>query len=627
VKLDAGAEVDRYVVEEVLGAGGTAMVYLVRHQQLGTAHALKVLTISSSAIKERMLREGRVQATLNHPNVVAVTDVVDIDGAPGLLMERIEGPSLERALGKYKLTMGDAELLFRGILSGVAAAHDRGLVHRDLKPANVLLQRSQQGFVPKVTDFGLAKALAGDPDLAHTRSGIAMGTPSYMAPEQIRDARSVDQRADLWSLGCLLYELTTRRRTFPGDEALAIYNAVTEGRFVPPRKLVPDVPDRIEQAIHGCLRVDRNERIPSCEALFEVLDGARSWPLPEGLEASTSSAPVPRGQSLTSDVPEMAVASLGALPTEEVERVPEAAAASAAKGPGSPPPVGRPEPGLASTGGGLEEVTAEPRPLPPPIDPDAPDQAETVLMSRSQLDGTLAPSDSLDEGEAWGWIPWLLAGGAAVAVALLLLVGFATVVGSVAFTQRAADRRGDEVEAPQPAAPSPVATPAPAPEPIGEKDEPKPEPEPEPKQAPEPRPDPEPSAAPRPQPAPAPAPAPSPAPAPVPSPVEPTPAPSERPPVVTPQPDPMHDRPDPGVIEVRRANAKILSKPFTAQVMIDGKPSGRTPASHDLRLGRHPVILRLGEQEAVFVINVQQAGDNRWCYLFEEQRLVTGPCP
>jgi len=276
VKLDAGTIVDRYVVEELLGAGGTAMVYRVRHRQLGTSHALKVLTISSSAIRERMLREGRVQATLNHVNVVAVTDVVDIDGAPGLLMEHIEGPSLERALGRYKLTMGDAELLFRGILSGVQAAHQAGLVHRDLKPANVLLQRTTMGFVPKVTDFGLAKALEGDPEVAHTRSGIAMGTPSYMAPEQIRDARSVDQRADLWSLGCLLYELTTRRRTFPGDEALAIYNDVTAGLFEAPRKLVPELPQRIEEAIHGCLRAHRDERIPDCDTLFAVLDAV--WP-------------------------------------------------------------------------------------------------------------------------------------------------------------------------------------------------------------------------------------------------------------------------------------------------------------------------------------------------------------
>ena len=228
MKLNPGTTVDRYVVEEILGAGGTAMVYLVRHKSLGTRHALKVLTISSAAIRERMLREGQVQATLQHPNVVAVTDVIEIEGQPGLLMERIVGPSLERALSKYKLAMGDAEVLFHGILSGVRAAHDMGLVHRDLKPANVLLQRTQAGFVPKVTDFGLAKVLEADPAVIHTRSGIAMGTPSYMAPEQIRDARTVDQRADIWSLGCLLYELMTRRRTFPGDEALAIYNAVND---------------------------------------------------------------------------------------------------------------------------------------------------------------------------------------------------------------------------------------------------------------------------------------------------------------------------------------------------------------------------------------------------------------
>ena len=124
--LDTGQNVDRYTVDSIIGYGGTAVVYLVKHVQLSTVHALKVLSVSSGAIRERMLREGRVQAALTHPNVVAVSDVLDVDGSPGLLMEYIEGPSLEEALKDFRISLEDAIILFRGIVLGVHAAHETG---------------------------------------------------------------------------------------------------------------------------------------------------------------------------------------------------------------------------------------------------------------------------------------------------------------------------------------------------------------------------------------------------------------------------------------------------------------------------------------------------------------------
>lgn len=302
--LDTGQTVDRYTVDSIIGYGGTAVVYLVKHVQLSTQHALKVLSVSSGAIRERMLREGRVQAALTHPNVVAVSDVLDVDGSPGLLMEYIEGPSLEDALKRFRISLEDAETLFRGIVLGVHAAHETGLVHRDLKPANVLLSESEEGFVPKVTDFGLAKVIVGDGiEVGTTRAGIAMGTPSYMSPEQIRDARKVDQRADIFSLGCLLYELVTGQRTFPGDEALTIYNAVTAGEYLPVEQLVPDLPRRIIQCVDGCLALDRDERIPDCSTILEVLSGQKTW--------TVSPHPIPTEaivERLHDDIPLMPVA-------------------------------------------------------------------------------------------------------------------------------------------------------------------------------------------------------------------------------------------------------------------------------------------------------------------------------
>lgn len=277
MRLKAGDKVDRFIVEGNIGAGGTATVYRVRHERLGTFHALKLLSLASQTIRERLLVEGQAQATMNHPNIVSVTDILDIEGQPGLLMEYIDGPSLEDALAKFPFTLTDLEHLFLGVLDGVEAAHAQGLVHRDLKLANVLLAPTERGFQPKVTDFGLAKVLYNQPGVAATQSGVAMGTPGFMAPEQVRDAGSVDQRADMFSLGCILYEMVSGERTFPGDEILQIYIKVTKVDYTPIREHVPDLPDRFEAAIRGCLQLDPEERIPDVATLRSVLRGDIGW--------------------------------------------------------------------------------------------------------------------------------------------------------------------------------------------------------------------------------------------------------------------------------------------------------------------------------------------------------------
>ncbi len=278
--LEPGQEIDRYVVDSVLGQGGMAVVYKVKHKRLGSWHALKLLTMSSNSIRERLVQEGRVQATLAHPNIVAVTDILDIDGAPGLVMEYIAGSSLDTVLEERKLSLEEAEKLFRGIVAGVGHAHSLGVVHRDLKPANVMLYVGGGITIPKVADFGLAKALADDSGggMGQTRSGVAMGTPAYMAPEQIRDAKNVDGRADIFSLGCILYELITGRGPFTGPDILSIFNAVASGSYPPAVSLVPDIPEHLLSVIEGCLQVDRARRLPDCAAIQKVLDGT-AWQL------------------------------------------------------------------------------------------------------------------------------------------------------------------------------------------------------------------------------------------------------------------------------------------------------------------------------------------------------------
>jgi serine/threonine protein kinase len=274
--LEAGRQVDRYVIETVLGEGGMAVVYRVRHTTLGTMHALKVLSVSSRTVRDRMTEEGRVQAKLRHPHIVAVTDVFEVDGVPALLMEYIEGPSLDRWLASYQPTIEESLVVYRGILAGVGFAHDHGLVHRDLKPANVMLHVSAEGLTPKVTDFGLAKALQEEAGaLKRTRTGMTMGTPAYMAPEQIRDASTVDHRADMYSLGCILYEMVTGRLPFDAPDIMSLFSAISTGKYTDPNEMVPGLPNEVRRAILACLQMDPTTRVAGCRELAELLDGDR----------------------------------------------------------------------------------------------------------------------------------------------------------------------------------------------------------------------------------------------------------------------------------------------------------------------------------------------------------------
>lgn len=279
--VQPGAVIDRYTVEATIGQGGMALVLKVRHNQLGTAHALKVLTITSPSVMDRLVQEGRVQASLRHPNVVTVTDLVTLpSGSPGLVMELVEGPTLEQLLLAGRLSFAQADVLARGILEGVAEAHRLGLVHRDLKPANILLEPGDGTYVPKVADFGLAKVLEADVTPGRTRTGVTMGTPQYMAPEQVRDSKNVGTAADVFALGAILYELVTGSRAFDHeDDLLEIFNAVANGRYVPVKLRTPNVPPSMAAAIEAALQVDPARRPPDVDALRALwVDGRGSAP-------------------------------------------------------------------------------------------------------------------------------------------------------------------------------------------------------------------------------------------------------------------------------------------------------------------------------------------------------------
>ncbi|MEL6347621.1 MAG: protein kinase, partial [Myxococcota bacterium] len=268
--IQAGTRIERYVVEGLIGMGGMARVYRVRHTQLRSLHALKVLQIPTPAVVDRLLQEGRAQSALNHPNIVSVTDVLNVWGSPGLLMEWIDGPSLKDILAVRPLTLPEADALLQGILAGVAEAHAHELVHRDLKPGNILLQRRRGHLTPKITDFGLVKALSGDlSDRSHTRSGVMMGTPAYMAPEQITDAGKVDHRADVFAVGVLMYEMITGQRPWPDVDAWARVHQLHALTVRSPRERCPNLSVDQEAAILGALHVDPNARLQSVDALWQ----------------------------------------------------------------------------------------------------------------------------------------------------------------------------------------------------------------------------------------------------------------------------------------------------------------------------------------------------------------------
>jgi len=343
-------------IEKVLGQGGMGTVYLADDTRLGRKVALKTLKrelAENPAAKDRFLREARSAAKLHHDHIIPIYYVGESDGTPFLAMPFLQGEPLDdrikregagdtdpgsqfaRAAGQHKpLRITEALRIAAEVASGLASAHAQGLIHRDIKPANVWLE-APKGRA-KILDFGLARS---QEEAVHlTASGAILGTPAYMAPEQAR-GKPVDGRADLFSLGVMLYEMTTGRRPFIGGDTMAILTSLALDDPTPPKELNPALPKEVSDYTLQLLEKSPEKRPADAGVVAEALIGLQmrtSRPFVEALPAAVPSITAVDPWGGIDD--EAAPAASISRPTKKTERVPRAAKVPAK--PAAPPRKG-----------------------------------------------------------------------------------------------------------------------------------------------------------------------------------------------------------------------------------------------------------------------------------------------
>ncbi len=274
---------DRYRLDSILGEGGTGIVWEATHTVIRRRVALKVLKSSEDEAMRRFFREARVTAALRHPHIVEVNDVfvVPETGTPAMVMELLEGAPLSKWLrpesGPVAIGVRETARVMLPVVGAVGAAHSVGVVHRDLKPENVfLLGNDPQLLDPhvKVLDFGLAKLTATEGDVASTgqltRSGFVLGTPHYMAPEQVASDATVDPRTDVWAIGVMLYECLAGVRPIEAQNLTQLFRAIAEPKITPLAKRVSKVSKPVAKLVGKMLSRDPRDR-PGLEEIHDVL--------------------------------------------------------------------------------------------------------------------------------------------------------------------------------------------------------------------------------------------------------------------------------------------------------------------------------------------------------------------
>jgi hypothetical protein len=277
-RLQAGALINAFRIEALIGTGGMGEVYRATDTKLGRSVAIKVLPESVArdvSRLTRLAREARALAALNHPNIAAIYGIEEAGDVRALVLELVDGMTLAEALNRRAFSITEVIAIARQISEALEAAHEKGLVHRDLKPGNVIITPNQR---VKVLDFGLAKAATADhpesaTEVTASSEGMIVGTAAYMSPEQARGL-SVDKRADIWAFGCVLYELLTRTRAFSGKTTTDVMAAILE-REPDWSRLPAATPPHVRRVLTRALQKDAELRLRDIgDARIELMAGA-----------------------------------------------------------------------------------------------------------------------------------------------------------------------------------------------------------------------------------------------------------------------------------------------------------------------------------------------------------------
>jgi len=271
LEIKKGDTVGDYEVIDLVGSGGMGAVYKIQHLITHRIEAMKLLPIgigSESEQVQRFEREIQVQARLHHPNIAALYNAMQDGRSIALIMEYVEGESLQCMLERGRLPLQTSVDYAGQILDALAYAHEMGVVHRDVSPANIII--TPRGTA-KLTDFGLAR---GATDLSLTTVGVAMGSPWYMSPEQVRAAGEIDPRADIYGMGAVLYEMITGRKMFDADGSFAVMRAQMEVVPQPPSAYNPELPTALDEVVARALAKDPTARFQSAGGFRLALEAA-----------------------------------------------------------------------------------------------------------------------------------------------------------------------------------------------------------------------------------------------------------------------------------------------------------------------------------------------------------------
>ncbi|MDH3493779.1 MAG: serine/threonine protein kinase, partial [Acidobacteriota bacterium] len=291
MKLKPGTSISHYKILSEIGKGGMGTVYLAQDTKLERKVAIKFLSQEWAKDKDKLKRfqqEAKAASALNHPNILTIYEIDEADGMPYISSEYINGTDVSTFIKEEKISLEKALDIAIQIAAALKTAHDAGIVHRDIKPENVMIRAD--GII-KILDFGLAKLtekgrtqgdrgqggkesetlITGSPGSPKTMPGMVMGTANYMSPEQAR-GRNVDQRADIFSFGALLYEILTRKRPFDGETSSDVIAAVLTKEPAPVTELNADIPERLSEIVGRCLVKNKEARFQTTANLLEELE-------------------------------------------------------------------------------------------------------------------------------------------------------------------------------------------------------------------------------------------------------------------------------------------------------------------------------------------------------------------